>query len=176
MRILVCFASRHGATEEIAGCIARELQRVLPRGHDTARVDIRHAHQVATDAAAVEEYDAVVIGSALYMGKWLPQAQAFVTAHARTLESIPVWLFSSGPLGDPPVPAEGPAGVRDLITLSKAREHRLFGGRLDRRALGFGERAIARAVRAPEGDFRDWAAITGWADSIAQALTAEHAH
>lgn len=50
-----------------------------------------------------------------------------------------------------------------------ARDHRIFAGRLDASTLSLGERVAVRAVRAPEGDFRDWAAIRGWAREIAAA-------
>ncbi len=51
-----------------------------------------------------------------------------------------------------------------------ARDHRLFAGRLDRSLLGFGDKAIVVALRAPQGDFRDWDAIHGWVDDISRDL------
>jgi menaquinone-dependent protoporphyrinogen oxidase len=38
-------------------------------------------------------------------------------------------------------------------------------------SLGFGERVIVQALKAPTGDFRDWRAITTWSESIAKALS-----
>jgi menaquinone-dependent protoporphyrinogen oxidase len=49
-------------------------------------------------------------------------------------------------------------------------DHRMFFGALDRSKLGFGERMLVKAVKAPEGDFRDWDAIQSWADDIAREL------
>ena len=46
----------------------------------------------------------------------------------------------------------------------------MFAGRLDRGLLSFGEKAVVVAVRAPEGDFRDWDAIDGFAAAIAAHL------
>ena len=87
------------------------------------------------------------------------------------LAGRPVWLFSSGPLGEPPRPTEDEAvDVAGIVAATGAREHRLFAGRLDRHLLSFRERAVVRAVRAAEGDFRDWDEIDGWADTIAAAL------
>jgi menaquinone-dependent protoporphyrinogen oxidase len=83
-----------------------------------------------------------------------------------------VWLFSSGPVGDPPKPEEDPVDVAELVAASGAREHRVFAGTLVRRQLSFPERAIVSALRVPEGDFRDWAEITRWAAEIAGALQA----
>jgi len=117
----------------------------------------------------LDEYDAVVLGSAVYMGRWLAPARAFVEQHAEALRARPTWLFSSGPIGDPPRPAADSAvDVDDLVTATNAREHRLFGGRVDKHRLGFGERAMMLAFRADDGDFRDWAAIEDWAHAIAR--------
>lgn len=55
---------------------------------------------------------------------------------------------------------------------SKARDHRIFAGKLARKQLRFPERAMASAIRAPDGDFRNWAEIREWAASIADALLA----
>jgi menaquinone-dependent protoporphyrinogen oxidase len=161
MRILVASASRHGATREIAAAIGETLAR---EGLD---VDVRDAESV-TD---VSGYGAVVLGSAVYVGHWLEPARRLVERHGADLAARPTWLFSSGPLGDPPRPAE-PDAVRvdDLVAATGAREHRLFAGRLDRSLLGFGERAVVVAVRAREGDFRDWDAIRAWARDIAGGL------
>ena len=86
------------------------------------------------------------------------------------LAGKPVWLFSSGPVGDPPRPEEDPVDIADVLAATKAREHRVFAGRLDKRRLGFGERAIVVALRVREGDFRNWAEIQGWASQIADSL------
>ena len=84
---------------------------------------------------------------------------------------MPVWLFSSGPLGaDDPQPEGEPVHLDQLIGRTGARGHRTFVGKLDKDELGFGERLIVRAVGAPDGDFRDWDAIRVWADEIAEEL------
>ena len=80
------------------------------------------------------------------------------------------WLFSSGPVGDPPKPEEDPVDVADLLAATAAREHRIFAGKLVRKQLSFPERAIVSALRVPEGDFRDWTEIRQWAAGIADAV------
>lgn len=85
---------------------------------------------------------------------------------------MPVWLFSTGPVGDPLKPDAPPADVAPMIELSGAREHRLFGGRLDRRQLGFAEKAMVRMAGAADGDHRPWGEIEAWAEEIAAALNA----
>ena len=90
-RILVACATRHGSTAEIAAEIADVLRRNVPG----AVVDLREAAK----AGEVAGYDAAVIGSAVYMGRWLPTARDLVEGHREVLSAMPVWLFSSGPSG-----------------------------------------------------------------------------
>jgi len=162
MRVLVAASSRHGATGEIAA----EIGRVLTE-HG---LDVRVAS--LDDLADVHGFDAFVLGSAVYVGRWLGPARAFVDEHAGELAARPTWLFSSGPIGDPPKP-DGDAGVNvdGLVEATGALEHRLFTGRLDRSRLGLGERAVVRVVGAAEGDYRDWDDVREWAGTIAGALT-----
>lgn len=65
--------------------------------------------------------------------------------------------------------------VDDILARTKAFEHRLIAGELDKRKLGAMGRSVARAVHAPEGDFRDWDAIEAWAKEIAVALAVSDA-
>jgi menaquinone-dependent protoporphyrinogen oxidase len=162
MRVLVTAASRHGATHEIAAAIADGLRR---RGVDA---DFR----AAEEPSSLDGYDAFVIGSAVYIGRWLDTAKDLVDEHARGLAAAPVWLFSSGPLGPPEAlkPEGDPVDVEALMDTVGGVDHRVFAGRLDRRLLGFGEKAVVVAVRAPEGDFRDWEAIDGFAGDMAAHL------
>jgi menaquinone-dependent protoporphyrinogen oxidase len=162
VRVLVTAASRHGATHEIATAIAAGLTR---RG---VEAEARPAEEVDT----LDGYDAYVIGSAVYVGRWLDPARELVEAHAAALAGRPVWLFSSGPLGPPDKlkPEGEPVDVAGLIEASAAAEHRVFAGRLDRKLLSFGEKAVVIAVRAPEGDFRDWDVIDTFAAAIAERL------
>ena len=167
MHVLVTAASGHEATREIAEAIADGLNR---RGVDA---EARPVDEVTS----LDGVDAVVIGSAIYMGRWLKTAREFVSEHASELSSVPVWLFSSGPLGPPDhlIPEGESADAEQLIELVRARGHRVFAGRLERASLGFAERAAAKAVGAPEGDCRDWDAIDAFAGEIASELSLEKA-
>jgi menaquinone-dependent protoporphyrinogen oxidase len=108
------------------------------------------------------------------MGAWLPEAQAFVERHRALIAARPTWLFSSGPIGEP-----AGAGARagfdagDLLAATHARDHHLFGGKLDRRVLGLGERLITRLVRVGDGDFRDMEIAAAWATAISRAVTVD---
>jgi menaquinone-dependent protoporphyrinogen oxidase len=166
MRVLIVVASKHGSTREIADALADTFQSV---GLTAEVAD-------AGASPATSGYDAVVVGSALYMGHWLPQARAFVTRHQEALQRVPVWLFSSGPLGESPAqPAGEPAQLAELLAASGAREHRVFVGKLHRDALGLGEKLAVKLVKAPQGDFRDWDAIRAWGGEIATVLSAARA-
>jgi menaquinone-dependent protoporphyrinogen oxidase len=162
VRILVTTASKHGSTAEIA----TRMADVLRTGRPGDVVEVLPAADV-DDAAS---YDAVVLGSAVYVGGWMPAARHLAERIA-TLPPRPVWLFSSGPIGDPPMPDEEPVEVGDIASATHAREHRVFSGRLDRHRLGFGEKAVVMALRVPDGDFRDWDTIDTWSTHIAAELS-----
>jgi menaquinone-dependent protoporphyrinogen oxidase len=179
MKILVAYASRHGATQGIAERIAQTLKE------ESLDVTLRPVGQVGP----VAEYDAFVIGSAAYYGRWLKEATRFVRREHETLAGRPVWLFSSGPVGsetlnkdgtDPLKAAEPKEFVefeRDLPT----RDQQVFYGAWDPDLSpnSILERLtrLLPAVRdaLPAGDFRDWPAIEAWAHGIARELEAERA-
>ena len=161
MRMIVASSSKHGATEGIAEAIAERLRHL---GNDVASMRVG-------DVESLDGVEAVVLGSAIYAGSWMKEATGFAEANAEVLSALPVWLFSSGPLGtDVHDDEEQPRQLAELTDMLHPRGHRTFFGALDHSKLGFGERMIVKAVKAPEGDFRDWAAISAWADEIAQDL------
>jgi menaquinone-dependent protoporphyrinogen oxidase len=160
-RILVVVASRHGSTAEIADALARGLA-------DDGRTLGLTAIVVPADRGVDPEgFDAVVLGSAVYAGRWLESARDYASAHVEALRARPVWLFSSGPIGEPPFPPDEPHDTGTIMQLTGARDHRVFPGRLEKERLSFGERAMVTAMRAPLGDFRDWASIRAWGREIA---------
>lgn len=161
MKTLVTVSSKHGSTTEIGAAIAEALRTA---GFD---VDLITPEQVASLAG----YDAVVVGSGVYMGRWLGPARDFVRDHADELRKRDVWLFSSGPITGVDDPADAANGLK-LLELVGGREHRLFAGRLEKEGLGFSERAIVRLIKSPWGDYRPWDEIREWAASIAEALNA----
>ena len=165
-RVLVTAASRHGATAEIADHLARCLQESAT-GRRCGLVAVSLPVERRPDPA---RYDAVVLASAVYAGRWLEPAAHYAAEHAAALRARPVWLLSSGPIGEPPFPPDEPYDVEPLRSLLGARAHRVFAGRLDKHLLGVGERAMVTAMRAPLGDFRDWGALRDWAEEIAGEL------
>jgi menaquinone-dependent protoporphyrinogen oxidase len=111
----------------------------------------------------------VILGSAVYLGRWLEDARKLAQRIAAD-PPRPVWLFSVGPIGDPPKPAEEPAEVAALRETVHPIETVVFPGKLDRNELGFAEKAIVAVVHAPDGDFRTWEPVTAWASRIARTL------
>lgn len=163
-RTLVAYAGRMGGTEGIARAIADEIRRA---GID---VDLRPAAQVRSVAG----YDAVVLGSAVYAGRWLRPARALLkhlVATRHLADPMRVWLFHSGPLGADRAADEVPAPSRVAayaITLG-ADQPTTFGGRLEpATAKGFLARRMAAGDMA--GDYRDFDRITAWAAAIAAQL------
>ena len=160
MRVLVAVASKHGSTRELAMSLGRYL------AHHGLDVDVRDIPAIH----AIDEYDAVVIGSAVYAGRWRREARHFVKRHAGELINRPVWLFSSGPLGDPSEDEDGGVRLESIVKAIGAHEHRVFDGALDRSRLNPVERGIVHMVGAPQGDFRNWADVADWAVRISDEL------
>ena len=178
MKILVAYASRHGATKGIAEHISQTLERA---GLDITLKPVELAEPI-------DAYDAFVIGSATYMGSWLGQATEFVRRHREALAGRPVWLFCSGPVGTEPLNAKGrdqleaaePKEFEEFTQTIDPRDQRVFFGAYDPDAApaGLTEGLLTRFMRVlpaarnalPAGDFRDWPAIEAWADGIARDL------
>jgi menaquinone-dependent protoporphyrinogen oxidase len=174
MSILVAYASKHGSTKGIAERIADRLHAA---GLTAEAISVR-------DVKDVTRYDAVVLGSALYMFHWLGEARSFARSNATALAAGPLWLFSSGPFGPEPKDAKGNdklavSGPRELDELRQSlrpRDHRVFWGAWDRanKPVGVWERVVyvlpAARASLPDADFRDWPHIDAWADGIAAEL------
>lgn len=126
MKVTIVVASKHGSTREIADRIGSRL-----RTRDHA-VDV----QVDPPTARIDGSDAVILGSAVYAGRWRPEARRFAERAVDALRERPVWLFSSGPLGSPPLPPEEHADIRPLTERTGARGHRSFAGGWSARRSG----------------------------------------
>lgn len=161
MNVLVAAASKHGATAEMARFIG---QTIIDTGLD---VTVASPDEVES----IDGYEAIVLGSAVYTGRWLKPAKTLAMFVPPRQPRPLVWLFSSGPVGDPPKPDDDPVDIAELVALTAPVEHRIFAGKIDKAVLGFGERAIVSALRVPTGDYRDWQEIRTWAAGIADTLS-----
>lgn len=163
MRVLVAYGSKNGATAEIADAIADELRRKM------LEVDC----MPVGDAPGAAGYDAVVLGSAVYMKRWRKEARRFLKRHADELERVPFWVFSSGPVGQQE--KREPSWEEPAKTMARAeslgvREHVVFGGRVPAEPSNFVETAMARDTPEEFRDLRDWDEIRAWARRIAGTL------
>ncbi|CCQ13555.1 Flavodoxin [Rhodococcus sp. AW25M09] len=162
MKILVSTAGRHGATASLAQEMARVFQ------HEGADVDVRTPDSVDD----VSRYDALIIGSAVYSGRWLPVANKLVN-RVSGMEHPPVWLFSCGPLHSSNRPVNDTSDAAHAVSVLTAISHRTFTGKLDAERLSVGERQIFASSGAVAGDFRDWVLVCNWAREILACLTAK---
>ena len=167
-KVLVTYASKHQSTKEIASFIGNVLKE-NELDADVLDVD---------DVNHPEDYSAVIIGSAVYLGQWLKSATNFIRHYQNQLAKQPVWIFSTGPTGngEPDKLLDGflvPEQIHATLMLIKPRHVILFHGRLDKPQLGFGERLMVNAVKAPMGDFRDWDMIRAWTNRIVAELKSE---
>ncbi|MGW5861544.1 flavodoxin domain-containing protein [Streptomyces sp. NPDC055239] len=163
VKVLVAYATKNCSTAEIARTITEVLRK------EGLESEMRPVSEVGD----VQAYDAVVLGSPLYAGRWHKDARRFVRRRAKSLAERPVWLFSSGPLdasaGErdiPPVPA-----VRRALIRLDARDHVTFGGCLEEGAKGRIARMIIKSGKG--GDFRDFDQISAWARGIGATLRGE---
>ena len=161
MKILVAAASRQGSTAEIADRIAANLRQAH---HDVDLIVAEPGRWLD------DEHDGYVVGSAVYYGRWLRGARRFLEENTTILRRHPVWLFSTGPTDAATKESIGPQHVDALMTLSGARSHAIFGGRLRRSELAPFQRLVVRMLKAPDGDAREWDAIDRWTTEIAAAL------
>ena len=162
MHILVTAASKHGATDEVADAIAK---RIEASGITVDRL-------APADVTSVADYDAVVVGSAVYILQWMPEAHDFMERFKDELPAGRVWAFSVGMNGVPKHSRQDGSRVGPLLTHVKCRDLHTFAGRYKPSLLSLRERSVARLAGVVEGDFRDWDAINAWADGIAAQLRA----
>ena len=163
---LVAYATKHGSTAEIAEVLGEALRTA------GLTVDVRPVREVR----ALDPYGTVIVGSAVYMGRWQGDAIDFLQRFERDLRAHPTWLFSSGPTGGTPEAdakvAEAtampevvrpPADVASRSARIGARGHATFGGCVSDQMTGLLERWM------PRGDWRDLDQVRAWATRIAAA-------
>ena len=163
LRVLVAWGGSRGGTAGLAEMVAVDL-----RAHGL-HVDVRPAREVRH----VDAYDAVVVGGALYAGRWHRDAARFVSRHLTALRARPVWLFSSGPLDGSAADHDIPPVRRVAAVMERvgARGHVTFGGRLTADATGV---VASRVAREHAGDWRDRVQVARWSDHVAGAITWDH--
>lgn len=168
-RVLVTYASKYGATKEIAEKISQTL------AESGLTVDLRPAQE----SGDVSIYDAIILGSAVYAGSWRRDAVEFLQRNEHLLAERPTWFFSSGPTGEGEDPQEMmkgwnfPEAQQDIADRIRPRGIAIFHGALEMDKLNFAEKLIIRGMRVATGDYRDWKAIKAWTDDIVTTLQTE---
>jgi menaquinone-dependent protoporphyrinogen oxidase len=164
-RMLVVYASKAGSTGEVAEAIGRALCA------GGAAVDVKPIKE-AVDPSG---YAAAVVGSAIRMGRWLPEAIGFVETHRAALSQVPTAYFlCCGTLEEDTEENRGEASswldpVREIVVpVSEG----LFAGKIDYSKLSFLDRSVLQMLGTAEGDWRDWDAIRAWAGELRQAVDA----
>jgi menaquinone-dependent protoporphyrinogen oxidase len=165
MTVLVTYSSKRGSTAEIAETVAATLRR------EGLGVCLEPVEAVRD----LDRFDAVVLGSAVYMKRWRGDAKHFLKKHRKALRQKPFWVFSSGPVGDPAKDNpewNEPPKLAEKVEEMGGRAHVVFGGCVPAEPKGFMERAMADGVPKEYRDRRDWDEIRGWAQQIASELVA----
>jgi menaquinone-dependent protoporphyrinogen oxidase len=165
IQVLVTYATKYGATAEIAEKIGEVLRQ------EGLTTDVLPAKEVQE----LTPYTAVILGSAVYMGRWRKEVVKFLEANEQLLAERDVWLLSSGPTGqgDAVELLQGwrfPEGQQPIVDRIQPHEIVVFHGALEVDDLNFIEKRMIKMVKSPTGDFRDWEEISAWATAVAETL------
>ena len=158
-RVLVTVA--HGTPVEISHLLA---QTFMASGFDTTLMSLE-------DITSLDEYDAVVAGSAVQNGRWIGAAKEFVRDHKRQLRHRMVWLFSSGSTGNTELESKSELSL--LNSLADPLDHKLFDSELDLGPDSGVAGVFDRAGCSPD-EVRRWALHVGGALSVASSSPAAH--
>jgi len=158
-RILVAYASVYGSTAGVAEAIGKALQ------NKGCTVDLAVMKSVSSPG----DYDAVVIGAPVYMGKMVGDLKKFVWKHRDALAKVPIAAFCVGvaPLGKDPGDVDTVMNIfRTAVALLEPVTVTMFAGKIDMQKLPFMHKWIWKKIDGPVGDFRDWEAIGAWAGDL----------
>ncbi len=165
-KVLIAYASRCGSTGGVAEAAGQTLRGV------GASVDVR----LIKDVNDLGPYRSVIVGSAIRAGRWLPEAVDFVKRHHDRLGRVPTAYFVVCLTMKDDTPENRSKVLAYLDPVRKEAPQMqpantgLFAGAVDFSKLSFVYKSMLKAKGAPEGDFRNWAAVRTWAADVAPAL------
>lgn len=162
-KVLVAYATRAGSTGEVAQAIAK---RLCAQGLDAEL-------QPVDAVASLDGLQAVVLGSAIRYGAWLPEMLKFAQAQRAALTALPVATFTvhMQALDDSEASRSTRSAYGQAVrALVAPRDEAWFAGKVDPATLSFFERLAVKLVKSPVGDRRDWARIHAWADGLGARL------
>jgi len=165
MNIAIVYETKYGSTKEIAERIKVDLES------NAIVVDLKKP----TETICWEQYDAFILGSGIYAGKWLPKIEKLIKSRTEELSEKKVWFFSNGPTGDNPIEEtikewKFPAYMASFLSAIKPQDVVVFKGKMELEKMNFLERFIITKMKAPVGDFRNWEEIESWTQKITSTL------
>lgn len=158
-RVLVAYASKYGSTGGVADAIGKELC-----SKDVA-VDV----VLIKNANNISSYQGVIIGSPIYMGKWMSEAVDFIKKNKDTLCKVPIAYFLVCMTLSQPTEKKRAEVLSYMDSILKAVPEikpvgiGTFAGAMDYNNLSWINKKILKSKGTPEGDFRDWNDIRTWA-------------
>jgi menaquinone-dependent protoporphyrinogen oxidase len=162
-KILIAYASKSGTTREIAEAIGKTLS---DKGTSVCV-------QPAKSVGSIDEYRAVVIGSGIRMGRWLPEAEDFVRRNQTRLSQVPTAFFTVHllHLDDGDVSrAQRETYTQVVRQMLTPTTEVYFSGRLEFARLSIFDRWVSKAMKAQEQDLRDWEKIRVWSEELCPTL------
>lgn len=162
-KILVAYATKAGSTAGIADGIGQQL------AESGVSVDVSPVEAVKD----IQDYSAVVLGSAVRMGRWLPGMMTWIESNQAALQSMPVAVFSVHLLNlgeDETSRAAREAYTAPLHQLISPCAETFFAGKMDLSKLSFFDRTLSKMMKAQDSDLRDWNAVHTWADGLPAVL------
>ncbi len=163
-RVLVVYGTKTGCTKGIAEQIGATLSE---RGH---AVDV----VAAADKPSPDGYDAVLVGSGVRAGNWHGAVKGWVAKNAAALKGTPTAFYTAClTMAVEPESADDVRAYTDpLIAESGVTpvDIGLFAGMNVPKAFSLPERLILKAMKSPEGDFRDMDAVAAWTSGVSGKL------
>lgn len=163
-KVLVAYATKTGCTQGIAEKIGSTLSGA------GMEVDVRSIGEMPE----ADGYDAFIVGSGVRVGSWHGAAKSWVKANAEPLRSRPTAFFTAclTMVDGSEKSGEVRAYTDALIAETNVEpvEIGLFAGMNDPKKFSFPERLILKALKSPQGDFRDMEAVAAWTREIAPKL------
>lgn len=176
---LVVYATSEGQTAKIA---AQLQETIANRGHDVTALDVNDL----SDDLSLTDYEAVVVGSSIHMGKQATAIQSFVADNRAFLNDRPSAFFQvslSSAVDDPTRRAEAARYVEDFLEATgwQPANIGLFGGALRYTKYGFLKRLLLKRIAkeatgdidtAQDYEYTDWNEVEAFAADFASFVEA----
>jgi menaquinone-dependent protoporphyrinogen oxidase len=181
VRALIVYGTRYGATAGTSEEIAKVLRE--------AGFDVKVANAKKEKIRDISEYELIVVGSGMRMGKWTGEADDFLQKFQKELQQKKLAIFASTmkTVSEREGKTEDVAKMRKAALEDKVLQYNLhpialgfFGGVLDYNKMGFlfkRTMGFLRPQLEKDGfketspdlyDLRGWDEIRSWANELAK--------